>query len=198
MCRNTCHLKAHGCARVCVVTARPCMPTVVIRSATLCNTVQHTATHGYTLERDASASSQQGPVRMSRQTSLTLQHIAKHYNTLQHIATHCTTLQHTNTLQHTTKHCNTLQHTIQDCNTLQKTAAQHTTEQCIYDCTAFAKVVTHTATHCNTLQHAATRCNTLQHAATHCNSHAATHTLHIHTHTHTHTRLYLQCVRSQG
>ena len=47
---------------------------------------------------------------------------------------------------------------------------------------AFAKVVTHTATHCNTLQHTATR--TLQH--THC--------IYTHTHTHTHDFTCSVCV----
>jgi len=112
--------------------------TALHRTASYCNTLQHTAT---------------GNTHCN-----ILQRIATHCNTLQHIATHCNALQHTATkcitetleatppsnsqarqaLQHTATHCNTLQHTATHCNTLQPTA-----------------------THCNTLQHIATHCNTL-------------------------------------
>ena len=63
------------------------------RTATHCNTLQHTATrHTY------------GSVLTSSLMDCTLS--VCHYNALQHIATHC------NTLQHTATHCNTLQHGI--------------------------------------------------------------------------------------
>jgi len=76
-------------------------------TATLCNTLQHSATH-----------------------CNTLQHTATHCNTLQHTATHCNTMQHTAThstrclsesheISATATLCNTLQHT--HCNTLQHT-----------------------------------------------------------------------------
>ena len=62
-----------------------CPPWVIsssLRTATHCNTLQHTATH-----------------------CNTLQHTATHCNTLQHTATHC------NTMHQTATHCNTLQQT---------------------------------------------------------------------------------------
>jgi len=76
--------------------------------ATLCNSLQRTATHTAT-------------------HCNTLQSTAMHNNTLQHTTTHCNTQQHTathcNTLQHTAARCNTLQHTATYCNTSQNQSA---------------------------------------------------------------------------
>jgi len=98
----------------------------------LCNTLQHTATHCNTLQHTATHCN---TLQYTATHCNTLQYTAAaHYITLQHTATHCITLQYTAahyiTLQHTATHCNTLQYTAAHCNTLQ-----------------------HTATHCNTLQH---------------------------------------------
>jgi len=62
----------------------------------LCNTLQHTATHGELA---------------THLTSKQLYHLCSLCNTLQDTATHC------NTLQHTATHCNPLQHTATHCNT---------------------------------------------------------------------------------
>jgi len=102
-------------------------------TATHCNTLQHTGTHGNT------------------------RHTATHGNTRQHTATHCNTRQHTtthcNTQQHTATHGNTLQHTATPCNMLLHfrrltlVSLQHNTSHC--------NTLQHTATHCNILQHTA-------------------------------------------
>jgi len=92
------------------------------RSATYCNTLQHTASHYNTMQHPTSHCS-------------TLQHTATHCNTRQHLGTHCNThathMQqtcntHCNELQLTATHRSTLQHTLQhtaiQCNTLQHSA----------------------------------------------------------------------------
>jgi len=137
-------------------------------TATLFNTLQHSATH--CSKNLATSSSTRTPLSNSASmlrdpllvlcTTSTLRRTATHCNALRHTATHYISLQHTaarpltlcwfssepalcGTLQRSVTHCNTLQHTATHCSTLQ-----------------------HTATHCNTLQHTATHCSTLQHAAT--------------------------------
>ena len=122
-------------------------------TATLCNTLQHSATHCNTLQTrcntlQPAACHRQGRLhrallwnrRQSAAYSLRWSGLFCRSLLLQHPATHCNTL-------HTATHCNTLQHTATHCNALE-----------------------HTATHWNTLQHTATHCNTLQHIATHCNT----------------------------
>jgi len=112
-------------------------------TATLCNTMQRSATHYNALQHTATLCN-------------TLQRSATHCNALQHTATLCNILQrsatHCNALQHTATLCNTLQHTATLCNTLQRNALEHT------------------ATLCNTLQRSATLCTTLHHTAPHCNT----------------------------
>jgi len=81
----------------CVVTCASDSECYNIRTATHCNTLQHTATHCNTLQHTATHRS-------------TLQHITAHRNTPQHTATHC------NTLQYTATHCSTLQRTLQRTN----------------------------------------------------------------------------------
>jgi len=123
------------------------------RTASHCNTLQHTA------------------ARCS-----TLQCTTTHCNALQHTAARCSTLQHTaahcNTrLQHTYTATRTLQHTATHihCNTHCNTQLQHTSWRVLQLMTrksSFNKLQ-HTATHCNTVQHTQTHCstcNTLQHA----------------------------------
>ena len=125
-------------------------------SLSLCNTLQHTATH-----------------------CNTLQHTATHCNTLQHAATHCNTLPsilrcrvfsftraHTRTLSLSLLHTHDLPssfssvlvfpHFISSSNTgVEYVFSLHHTYNCYI----------HTATHCNTLQHTATHCNTRHHTA---------------------------------
>ena len=122
------------------------------RTATCCNTLQHTATHIQGLAVDWSCH-----VTLTLLPD-TLQHTATHCNTLQHTATHCNThtgargrLELTDSLQHVATHCNTLQHTYRGSR---RTGVAMWRLPC-----------------CQTLQHTATHCNTLQHTATHCNTH---------------------------
>jgi len=91
-----------------------------ICSRTLCNTLQHTATHANTC-----------------------QYTATHANIRQYTATHYNTPTHANTLQHTPKLANTLQHTTTYCNILRHCSTrQHTV--------AHGRIRQHTATHGNT------------------------------------------------
>ena len=124
-----------------VATARIRQQHTATQTATRCNKLQQTATHGtmngVSLEY----------VRIHRQH--TASQTAIDCNTRQHSATDCNTGHHQ---QHcawdcaylSAAYCNTLQYATARCNTLQ-----------------------HAATHCNTLQHAATRCNARQHQQ-HC------------------------------
>ena len=103
------------------------------RSATFCNTLQHTATHCNILH-----------MHWTESVWYNMLYTATHCNTLQHTATHC------NTLQLTATHCNTLYTHWSEfvCYNAQSTATHCNTLQ-------------HTKTHYNTLQHTATHCNTL-------------------------------------
>ena len=126
----------------------------VCRTATHCNTLQHTATHG-------------------NAHCITLQHTLQHtdlctfswssvliYFHVCRTATHCNTLQHTAT--HTASHCNA------HCNT--QTCALSL--GVLFWLTFMCAALQHTTTHCNTLQ------RTLHHNATHtaslCNPHCIT------------------------
>jgi len=74
-----------------------------MRTATHCNTLQHTAGHCNTLQHTATHCNT--PTDSSnKKRRRALQHTATHCNTLQHTATHC------NTLQDDATHCNTLQY----------------------------------------------------------------------------------------
>ena len=96
---------ARNPATFCTLGATRCVCNIATQSntlqhtsATLCDTLQHTAAH-----------------------CNTLQHTATHCNTLPHAARHCNThYTHCNTLQHTATRCNTLHHTATHCNTLQR------------------------------------------------------------------------------
>jgi len=108
--------------------------TDLTRIATLCNTLQHTATRYNTLQPLLQLT---GSTRVATQ----LQHAATRRNTLQHTAIHCKVYYEQRLLQRTdatrvATHYNTLQHTVMRCNTLQ-----------------------HTPTHSNTLQHTPTHCS---------------------------------------
>jgi len=144
-------------------------------TATLCNTLQHTATHI--------------PVApMCRALSLTpsaLQHTATLCNILQHSATPCNTntcctdvscvilntfraATHCYTQQHTATHCNTLQHSATHIPVAQTFRALSLTSSALQHTATYCKTLQQTATHCNTLQHTATRrCNILPHTVTH-------------------------------
>ena len=115
--------------------------------ATLCNTVQHTAT----APRDREAAHARGALS------------ATHCSTAQPSATHC------NTLQHTTTHCNTLQHTATQARLERERKRERERDAVVMieEVQAHSSTLHHTATHCNPLQHTATRCNTLLHTATH-------------------------------
>ena len=148
-------------------------------------TLQHTATHGKTLQQTATHCCNTlqytqslfdfwGVVCWDSFDSLCI--------TLQHTATHCKTLQHThsvfdllpqgvlrgsfdslcNSLQHTTAtHCNTLiPHLISLLGVASETPA--------VSCTTLHHTASHCNNYCNTLQHTAAHCSTLQHTATHC------------------------------
>jgi len=142
------------------------------RTATCCNTLQHTAT--YITWRRELLTIGFWPYLMGNRN--TLQSTASHYNnynTLQHTADSgeievesCTLQQHTashyNTLQHTTRHCNTLQHTATHCNTLQHSATRCNTWQIVV-------YLRWNQARCNTLQPVTTRCNPLQPTTTRCN-----------------------------
>jgi len=83
---------------------------VLQRTATHCNALQHTATHS--------------PIHSVIDV---VECVATHCNILQHTATHCNTLQHIHlfiqslmllsVLQPTATYCNALQHTTTHCNT---------------------------------------------------------------------------------
>ena len=92
---ETCHIFV--CVHLHVCICEFVLSVCTCNAAALCSTLQHTATHGNTM-----------------------QHAATH---CKNAASRCTTLHHTttrcNTRQHTVTHSNTLQHT---CNTLQRTA----------------------------------------------------------------------------
>jgi len=132
-----------------------------IHTAPHCNTPQHAATYGNTLQHTDPHTYSQTATRCS-----TLQHTATHGNTRQHTHTH--TLRHAsircNMLQHTATHCNTYK--LTRCNTLQHAVTHGNTRQ---------HTATHGSTHgstctltcCNTLQHTATHSNTLQHTDPH-------------------------------
>jgi len=126
------------------------------RTATNCNTLQHSATHFWIC------------TGMTTTHCNTMQHTAPYCNILQHTATHCNTLQYTATLcnerQHIATHCNKLR--WDDCNTLQCIAAQ-------MHCSVYCNALQHTATHCNALQRTATHCNALQRTTAHCKLTAA-------------------------
>jgi len=157
-------------------------------SITLCNSLQHTATHCNTLRHTATHCN-------------TLQHTSTHYSCefdeaiacFSHwyvSATHCNARQHTattcNTLKHTAAHCNTLQHTATRCNTLQHTTVANSAQQslvsrtgmCLQHTVKYYNTLRHTASHCNNLQHTArhpTHSNILQHTPTLCNTLQRTH-----------------------
>ena len=123
---------------------------VIRHTATLCNTLQHTATH-CTYSTHCNTLHLLEPL----QHTALLRHLNRHSRSVKErglsewvYATDC------NILQQTATDCNTLQLTVTDCNRLQRTA-----------------------THCNALQRAATHCNALQRTATHCNArqHTAIH-----------------------
>jgi len=101
------------------------------RTATHCNTLQHTATLQC---RWAGAAFKKSVCFKTLQ--YTPQHTAAHGNILQHTATHCNTLQHTATHcnivllvgrggLHTAKHSTTMQHTAKHYITLQLTATYY-------------------------------------------------------------------------
>jgi len=76
----------------------------VSRTATHCNTPQHTRTHCNTLQHTATQNCQTQWPPPSR---------------VSHTATHC------NTLQQTVTHCNTLEHTATRCKTKQRRIVKH-------------------------------------------------------------------------
>jgi len=85
-------------------------------TATLCNTLQHTATHCNNHDTHNNSFVRiwdlftKAILHSELSSCSTLQHTATHCNTLQHNAQHCTTLHHSTyctTLQHTATHCNT-------------------------------------------------------------------------------------------
>jgi len=124
---------AVGCLRDTVCVLLQCeqylafvVSTVSLHTATHCNTLQHTATHGYCATPQSSldwfkADLSARPDLIHRK----IPHSA-HCNTLKHTGTRCNRLQQTatdcNRLQQTASHCNTLQHTATHCSTLQHTA----------------------------------------------------------------------------
>ena len=112
---------------------------------TLCNMLQHAATHCSTLQH-------------------TLQHTAKDTTKRVghlHTKTHCSTL---NAPQHIATHCITLQHTAAPCNTLQHTAAHCST---LWITATYCSTMQHITAPCTTLQLAAKHCKTLQQYAMH-------------------------------
>jgi len=174
------------------------------RTATLCSTLQHSATHYNMLQHAATLyRTILSVLRCLNVRASFLQH------TLQHTAAHCNALQHAaiccDTLERTAKCCNTLQHyfvwamipecekslpatrTSTNCNTRYNTLHHSATHGNRLQHMQHMQHMQHTATHCSTLQHTATHCNTLQHTTAHCNTlqhtaaqcstlqHAATH-----------------------
>jgi len=111
---HTCPTKKICRAHFCRVHGH-CIPPCEYLSATLCNTLQHTATSCNTLQHNSHlphSRPQHSVVWISDRNPL--QPTATHCNPLQSTATHCDPLQHTatrcNTPQHTVIHCSTLQH----------------------------------------------------------------------------------------
>ena len=134
-------------------------------TATHCNTLQHTATHYNTLQYTTSCIPCFCSVCLCA-SSVSLHHTVTHSKTVQQTNENCKYMhcvsffgvcfvsrastarcRHCNALQQSAANCSLVQHTAASCNTLQLTAR-----------------------HCNTLQHSAAHCNTLQHSAKHCNT----------------------------
>jgi len=136
------------------------------RTATHCNTLQHTAT-------PCLHESHEMLISGAGESCVD--------NALQHTATHCNTLQHTAT--RTATHCNTLpvyvaryayqrhrlvvcrQRNAMHCNTLQHAATHclHKSHETLISgaCWLCVEMILHSTTCCSTLQHTATRCNAL-------------------------------------
>jgi len=83
-----CREASPGCAEACVALLQ-------VHSATLCNTLQHTATHSAGMSQGESCFRRGMYCPPSGTLCNTLQHSATYCNTLQYTATHCNTLQHT-------------------------------------------------------------------------------------------------------
>jgi len=161
-------------------------------AATLCNTLQHTATNMWTKAR---LGAQTHWVRGFEWIYVP----ATHCNSLQHNATQCNThddkvllrvlvaLSWDTWLHRAATQCNTLQHTATHCHLWTKAHWAHGIEL-TYVTATHCNTLQHTVTHCNALQHTATHiiktahclgscywvdicdCNTLQHATSHCNT----------------------------
>jgi len=168
---TNCNTLQHALQQIATRYHRPCKKVSHPTNTPLANiklTLQHTATHCYTLQHDALQHTvlhcNALPLHLVRDINLTLQRAATHCNTLRHTATHCDTLRHT--LQHTATYRNTLQQTATLCHRLQ-CCATHCDILQKHSSEPRAENQIDTATHCNTLQHIATYCNTLQHTAAH-------------------------------
>ena len=103
---ETCHIFV--CVHLHVCICEFVLSVCTCNAAALCNTLQHTATHGNTPQHTAT----RGNALQER--CITLHNTAPHYNTLQHAATYG------NTQQHATTRCNT---PATHCNALQQTEA---------------------------------------------------------------------------
>ena len=102
------HIHTHMYIYMCICTATHCYIPSKTEAPRLPLALQHTTTHGNTLQHTATYLHRRKLPNYPILHCNTLQHIATHCDTLQHTATHC------NTLQHTATHCNTLQHTFID------------------------------------------------------------------------------------
>ena len=141
------------------------------RTATRCNTLQHTATCDSFMCDTAPLRRAQSVVTSAQVRQMSL--VTTHCNTLQHTATHC------DTLRHTVTHCCTRRHTVTHCNTLRHAATHqysylrrsvtcefkkrkcNKSTQTTHNSVFYTLYLTmYTRTHCNTLQHTTTHFNT--------------------------------------
>jgi len=139
----------------CVVLEGVATPFKRHRTATHCNTLQHTATH---CNRCASGNYLLRSGSENWRERLNLNGTA-HCNTLQHAATHC-------------NRCALGNYLLRSGSANWRRRLNSNARMSWY-------AVQHAATHCNALQHTATHCNTPQHDAPHCNTatHYNTHAL---------------------